>query len=107
MKYSKQEKQEARENMKQYMKEGMTIYTVLRGVSRSGMSRDISIVFITESGTVLHPSWSVARILGYPMSKDRAHNAIKVTGCGMDMGYHVASQLASAFGLKEWRHEWI
>lgn len=107
MQYSKQEEQEAREAIERYMKEGMTIYTVLRSVSRSGMSRDMSVVFITEAGTVLHPSWSVAHILGYPMSKDGAHNALKVSGCGMDMGYHVASQLAQAFGLKEWRHEWI
>lgn len=106
MKYNQKEVDEARETLSHYIKNGVTIYTILRHVSRSGMSRDISVLLMVDN-TPIFISWSTARVTGRRMSKERNHQAINVRGCGMDMGYDLASSLAYAFGVKEWHHEWL
>lgn len=68
---------------------GSTIYTVLRHTSRSGMLRSISVVHDHQD-----ISWLVARATGYRF--DRKHGGLRVTGCGMDMGWHLAYELAHA-----------
>jgi hypothetical protein len=106
------------------------VYTVIRSVSRSGMSREISVVIpIISHGrtqdydaTILktpipdhvasfvHPSYTVAGILGWRYSEKNGHNAVIVSGCGMDMGFHLIYSLSSALydgdGYKI-KQEWI
>lgn len=87
--------------LRKHIKPGTRIYTVLRHVSSSGMSRDIdvyAIVPMTDSdGKRFHgPMWlsgRVASALGMRLSKDRG---IKVGGCGMDMGFHLVMNLSYA-----------
>ena len=43
MKYSKSEKQEALEKLKSWIKKGDTLHTTTKHVSRSGMTRYISV----------------------------------------------------------------
>lgn len=89
---------QACEQLRAMIKPGDTVYTCLRNVSASGMSRRISVHVIqteTRNGkraTVLRDvSGYVATALDYPIH-DRTH-ALVVGGCGMDMGFHVVYSL--------------
>ena len=55
------------------------------------MSRSISCV-VTVEGEPFDVSWAVARVLDEPM--DRKQGGLKVSGCGMDMGFHVVYSLS-------------
>ncbi len=88
---SKAEKAEAIERLRGMLKPGDTVFTILRHVSRSGMSRSISVV-VMQDGKPFDVSWAVARAgLG---TFDRKNDGVKVGGCGMDMGFHLAYNLA-------------
>lgn len=91
MQYSKQEIAEATEELKKMLKPGDTLYTILRHVSRSGMSRNISVYAIIDNEPIML-DWHVARALGYSLAKG---GGIRVGGCGMDMGFHVVYSLSS------------
>lgn len=84
------EKQEAIARLREWVKPGDTIYTVLRNTSRSGMSREIGIVLISKNGSMLHPNYMVAKALGYRVGK---RDGVIVGGCGMDMGFHIVYNL--------------
>lgn len=76
------------------IKPGDTVYTMLRKVSASGMSRQISL-FIVRDGAILPITGRVADVLGYKTTdKNPGGNwAIRVDGAGMDMGFHLVYNL--------------
>jgi hypothetical protein len=82
------------ETLKKFLKEGDTVYTIVKRVSRSGMSRLIKFYTIKEN-KIVDLSCDVASILGCRYSYDK--DGVKVDGCGMDMCfasvYKVASEL--------------
>lgn len=92
-KYSKQEREESLAALREHLKPGQTVYTVLRHTSSSGMSRSISVMTI-EGGDVRQWDYHVARVLGE--SIDERREGVKVSGCGMDMGFHLVYALGSA-----------
>lgn len=69
---------------------GDTIFTNLRGVARSGMTRWIDLYVIRE-GEPLRITWHVAAASGY--TYDEKREALKIGGCGMDMGFEAVYQL--------------
>lgn len=81
---------EARSTLLQWLKPGDTVFTVLRNVSRSGMSREIALV-VFHKGTDLHPNYSAAKLIGARLGK---RDGVIVSGCGMDMGFHVVYHLS-------------
>lgn len=82
----------AREELRRILRPGRIVYTVLRHVSRSGMSRSISVVVANKRDELSDVSWLVARAgLG---KFDRRHDGVKVNGCGMDMGFHLVYSLS-------------
>jgi hypothetical protein len=87
-----QEKQEAIDQIKKYVKPGNTLYTVLRNVSRSGMYRHIDLYAIVDNEMV-YLSGYAATALDWPRGKD---GAIGVSGCGMDIGFHLVYNLGWA-----------
>jgi hypothetical protein len=94
---NKQEKQEAIEQLKKLVKEGDTVYTILRHVSRSGMSRGIDLYAIIDN----QPRWITGyagKAMDRPQSeKDwREQRGIRINGCGMDMGFALVYDLASS-----------
>lgn len=114
MTYTKQEIKEAKNMLLTILRPGDTVYTILRHVSNSGMSRAIDVYQIIDNQPrcITH---LVAQVLGY--SQDKKHDyALKVGGCGMDMGFHIVYSLScalycpdkydhdSAYSLK---HKWI
>jgi hypothetical protein len=70
---------------------GSTVYTALKTVSRSGMNRRIR-CYAAIDKSIEDITYYVARALGYTMND----NGLSVSGCGMDMGYSVVSNLSYA-----------
>lgn len=70
------------------------IYTIMRHVSSSGMNRDISLYYASSAG-LTNITYSAAIALGWPLSEKNGHRAIRVSGCGMDMGFHLVYTLSS------------
>ncbi len=89
-----QEVQEAKEQLlKYFVKEGDTVYTVLRSVSSSGMSRTMSLKVANE-GRISDLTYWASKVLDYPLVEVNGSRALRVGGCGMDMGFHVVYSLA-------------
>ena len=78
--------------MLELLKPGDTVYTVLRHVSQSGMSRNISLMVIKDN-EVRHIDYSTHILTGYPLAK---HEGVKIGGCGMDMGFALVYDLSRA-----------
>jgi hypothetical protein len=77
-----------------YLREGDKVYTILRHVSASGMSRDISLV-IAQGDEIIDVTYYVAHAMGEKVSESKGHRVIRVNGCGMDMGFHLVYNLSS------------
>ena len=76
------------------------IFTILRHVSSSGMTRDISLI-TTYEGQIINITWYAAQVMKTGRLVDsKGFNAIRVGGCGMDMGFHLVYSLCLAlYGL--------
>ncbi len=92
-KLQQSERDAAIAELRETLTPGTTVYTVLRHVSRSGMSRDID-VYVMQDNEPRRITWSVSQASG--MRYDRKAEALKVGGCGMDMGFHVVYNLSRA-----------
>lgn len=94
-KVTKAERDEAIAQLRECLKPGDTVYTVLKHRSRSGMQREIAVLLVADATDGSGPyarnaSYRVATALGWRCS-DR--DAVVVGGCGMDMGFHVVYTL--------------
>lgn len=85
-------KNQARDDLRAILTAGDTVYTILRHVSRSGMMRHISVVIKTDDG-LRDITGLVSDAIDNPTNDN---GALKVGGCGMDMGFHVVYSLGSA-----------
>lgn len=100
------------ESLRKWFPKGSTVYTILRKVSASGMSRQISIVALLVDGEKvvdLHPNYAVAAVTGFRLNSKGSHDALIVGGCGMDMGFHVVSRLAEVLygDYRTLSHRWL
>ena len=87
----------AREELvKEYFsgEERATVYTILRRVSSSGMTRHISLK-IAQGGEIYDITYNAALALGDKLHDVNGFNTIKVNGAGMDMGFHLVYNLSS------------
>lgn len=82
------ERDKAITKLREMFPAGSTAKTILRHVSRSGMMRHISVI----SPDCEDVTWLVARAMGWKM--DPRTGGIKVSGCGMDMGFHLINSLS-------------
>lgn len=97
---SDRDRDEARDQLRAIVKPGSTVYTVLRHVSKSGMSRSIAL-YIIEDGEPRWITYTAARAMR--ATWDDAREAIKVGGVGMDMGFAIVYDLGvSLFGRDGW-----
>lgn len=87
--YQEQEKT----TLKKWLKPGNTVYTLIRSVSASGMSRRIS-CYIVNNGEIQDISGYVGEILEW--RRNDKDGSLIVGGCGMDMGFHTVYYLARA-----------
>lgn len=102
------EQQDAIAKLLEWVKPGMTIFTIL--ARRSDMSRDIRFVAMRDSATALHPNWQIATALGLRLVRtSEGQDGIRLGGCGYDAGASVVSDLGHVlFGDSHaLRHEWL
>lgn len=89
-------KEEARRQLLGMIKPGDTIYTILRHVSRSGMTRVIDLVLMPKRGTEetgpISIATQAAEVTGNRLDRDRW--GVKIGGCGMDMGFALVYNLS-------------
>jgi hypothetical protein len=72
------------------LKAGDTVYSVLRHVSASGMSRNIDF-YVIKGGQPLWLTGAIANLLGLKQAKNGY--GLTVTGCGTDVGFGVVYNL--------------
>lgn len=94
----KQQKQEEFEYAKKqllehFVKEGDTVYTLLRSVAPSGMSRTMSLK-VAKNGRIQDLTYYASIVLDYPLVEVNGSRAIRVGGAGMDLGFQVVYSLA-------------
>lgn len=70
------------------------IHTINRHTSSSGMTRDISLLYV-KGGTIHNITYSASLALGWSLSEKSGNRAIRVSGTGMDMGFHTVYTLSS------------
>lgn len=87
------EREEARERLRVLLKPGDTVHTVLRHESRSGMLRVVDLKHVGDDGSIEHIGCSAALAMGDTWDSQR--EGIKVTGCGMDMGFALVYNLGA------------
>jgi hypothetical protein len=73
--------------LKERIKPGDTVKTILRHCSRSGMARNISLI---HNGVDI--SYYAAKAMDYTRAAD---GGLKTGGCGMDMGFSLVYNLSS------------
>jgi hypothetical protein len=83
-----------------YLKEGDTVYTVLRSVSSSGMSRTLSLK-VAKDGKILDLTYYASILLDWPLVEVNGSRALRVGGCGMDMGFHTVYTLSRVLFREE------
>lgn len=96
--------------LKDYFNDTRTVYTILRSVSSSGMTRHISLVVagVNDEGKpdLYDITYLAAQALGDKLQERNGHRTIKVNGCGMDMGFHLVYNLSSVLFKGEERAEY-
>ena len=102
--YTTEEKAQALRYLKSLrLRPGSKVYTCVKHVSASGMSRTIGL-YVVSKGEVVGISHLVAKAVGY--SLDRQRMGIKSHGCGMDMCFEAVYNLGrvlfpNGFKIKE------
>lgn len=82
---------QANESLQKMLGHGQTVYTALKHVSTSGMSRHISCLIVND-GKIVCIDHYVSIILDWKRSEK---GGIIIGGCGMDMGFHLVYSLSS------------
>ena len=92
-KSQKAEQAESIERLRDMLPPGSTVRCVLRSVSRSGMSRQIDFYHVNADGGLDYLTGYIGQACDYRRAPS---GALKVSGCGMDMGFSVVYDLSRA-----------
>ena len=84
---------EACNSLREFIAPGTTVYTSLNHCARSGMMRVIDL-FVIQDNEPRRITWTVCQALGE--TYNRKHEGLKMSGCGMDMGFEAAYRLGHA-----------
>tara|TARA_Y100001963_G_C6552302_1_gene340416 strand:+ start:291 stop:626 length:336 start_codon:yes stop_codon:yes gene_type:complete len=109
-KLTKERKKELVKLLKSYFKKDSTAFCSLKSVSNSGMYRHIQILG-THKNNIHNLSYYVAELCGFTF-KDKTCS-VGVSGCGMDMGFHIVNTLSHYLYSNQERgeyyinHRWI
>jgi hypothetical protein len=95
-KYSKAQIEESKEYLLNILKPGDTVWTGLKHVSRSGMSRRITVHHIARADNIQNITLHVARAGGFALAKNSYDHEIVMGGVGMDMGFALVYSLSSS-----------
>lgn len=106
------EKAEAIARLRELCPPGTVVYTTLRRVARSGMSRVIALHVVTD-GDTRDLTWNAGKALGYTVKRTDCGEGLSVPCCGMDMGFHLVHSLSYALHPENERkgytltHQWL
>ena len=95
-----------------YINENTRVYTVLRSVSSSGMTRHISLL-VASGDQIQDITYYAAGVLGESLHERNGHRTIRQNGCGMDMGFNLVYNLSNVLFAGQERagyvlkQEWI
>ena len=90
MKATKEQRQAALDQLRALLPPGSKVHTVIRNVSRSGMSRSIDAYLLLDGDR----RWLSRYIaIACEMSFDEKRECLKIGGCGMDMGFAIVYDL--------------
>ena len=78
--------------LRQLLVPGDKVYCILRSVSASGMSRAVSL-YVKSEGDIRNVDSLISDALGYKLAKQAG---VMVSGCGMDVGFHLVYSLGCA-----------
>lgn len=91
LRFTKAEQQEAITRLKEIIQPGDTIYTIVKQVARSGMSRRMNLYLIRDN----QPIWLTRRVaVALDMGFHDESDTLIVRGCGMDMGFSTVYDLS-------------
>lgn len=90
MKYKNEDIEEDKKYLMDILPVGGTCYTQVTSVAKSGMSRKMKF-FAVKDGEIINVTYRVATVLGDPVQHD---GTIRVSGCGMDMGFYMVYNLS-------------
>ena len=79
-------------DLQKLLKPGDAVYTTVKHVSSSGITRSIDAHVIRNN----EPYWiarKVAKACGFGFDEKR--ESVRIGGCGMDMGFHLVYELSS------------
>jgi hypothetical protein len=111
---AEQEKESARAYLLSILgkQEKPTLYTNLKHVSTSGMSRDMKVLAVV-GGEIVDVTFYVGKLDIGTLKERNGQRVIRVGGCGMDMGFHIVYTVSAVLygyedrGAYTIRHEWI
>jgi len=86
-------REHSRQQLKSLLNAGDTVYTMVRGVSASGMSRTMSL-YIVKDNRLVNITYYAAHALEWPLTDKNGSRVMRVSGCGMDMGFHAVYTLS-------------
>lgn len=100
---TKQDRIEAVARLKEWLKDGDTLWFILRHRAKSGMQRVYDVKQIERHKDQSRPavstlSWNIALACNYSWSG--THGGVKVNGCGFSGEQDIADAVAHAIGLK-------
>lgn len=112
---------ETKEDAKQFLlnlfkdDQNITLYTILKHVSTSGMMRHIDVIYIKDNQPI-NLNYYIEKLGLFKRAKSYATknaDSLRVSGCGMDMGYHVVYTLSAVLygyqnkGAYKINHKWL
>lgn len=92
MKFTKAEIMEARKHLLKMLPPGSTVFTRIVHVAKSGMYRTVDL-YVIEDNQPIRISYLVSKATG--LRYDEKHEAIGMSGCGMDMAFAAVYDLGA------------
>lgn len=86
-------REQTRKELRELLPPGTTVFSILRSVSQSGMSRRISFMIFRDNQPY-HLDFSVG--IALDRTRPDKGEGLKIDGGGMDMGFHVVHSLSYA-----------
>ena len=99
----------AKASLRESLPVGSTVYCVIRHVSRSGMTRDISLKALGVDGQGEPYLSHLDGIAATVLDMRQRNNGIRIGGCGMDMGFALVYELAQRLYGDRYalNHRWV
>ena len=81
--------------LREYLSVGDMVYTILRHVTKAGTGRSISVVIPTMSPEGALGIYDITHLVAKAgrYTVDERHGGVKISGCGMDMGFSLVYEL--------------